>query len=231
MPDSHIIDNCEVCNVQCKYFKCLTKPELQLVNENRYEAAFKPGEIILKQGSPASNALFMAEGKAKVYMESENGRNFIMGIIKPGRLVIGPGAYVKFRHTYSVAALTIVHACFISFDIFRQLVRSNSEFAEIMINDISEKALGSHLRTVSLTQKKMPGRVAEALLYFAEEVFGSDRFEMILSRKELGEFTNMTRESVVRILKGMEDSGVISSEGSVVCIEDREKLKMISEKG
>jgi CRP-like cAMP-binding protein len=231
MSDIHMTENCETCSVRWKNFDHLTKSELQLVNENRYEATFKPGEIIIKQGSPASNALFLASGMAKSYIEGLRGRNFIMSVLQPGRLIIGPGAYVTSRHTYSVSAITIVQACFINFDIFKQLVKLNGDFAESLLEDISAKALRSHIKMVNLAQKKMHGRLAEVLLYFSDEVFRSDEYEMILSRQELGEMTNMAKESVVRILKEMEDSGIIVSTSSHLKILDREKLQQISEKG
>jgi CRP/FNR family transcriptional regulator, polysaccharide utilization system transcription regulator len=231
MSGKNLIASCETCTRRWKNFQYLTKSELQLINENRYEATFKPGEIILKQGSPTSNALFMASGMAKIYIEGINGKNFIMSIALPGRLIMGPGAYVNSRHTYSVAAITAVHACFIGFDIFKHLVKTNGAFAESMMVDISEKSLGSMTRVVNLTQKKMPGRLADALLYFSQDVFGSDKYEMILSRQELGEMTNMAKECVVRILKELEDSGVIYSDSSKIEILDREKLVQISEKG
>ena len=229
--DNNFTINCDNCNVRWKNFQYLTKAELQLINENRYEATFKPGEIIIKQGSPASNALFLSSGMAKNYIEGIRGKNFIMNILLPGRLIIGPGAYVNSRHTYSVSALTAVQACFISFDIFKQLVKANGEFAEGLLEDISAKSLRSHLRMVNLAQKRMPGRLAEILLYFADEIFGSDQFEMVLSRQELGEMTNMAKESVVRILKEMEESGLIISTTSEIRIIDKQKLQLISEKG
>ncbi|MFA5818954.1 MAG: Crp/Fnr family transcriptional regulator [Bacteroidales bacterium] len=227
----NLIDSCENCTRRWKNFQHLTKIELQLINDNRYEATFKTGEIMLKQGSPTSNALFMANGMAKTYIEGINGKNFIMGIALPGMLIIGPGAYVNSRHTYSVAALTTVHACFISFDIFKQLVRVNGAFAESMLEDISAKSLRSHIRMVNLSQKRMSGRLAEALLYFSDEVFNNDEYEMILSRQELGEMTSMAKECVVRILKELEDSGVIYSDSSKIKILDRVRLVRISEKG
>jgi CRP/FNR family transcriptional regulator len=231
MSGTNSIESCENCLVRWENFKHLTKSELQQVNENRYEATFKPGEILIKQGSPSSNALFIASGMAKNYVEGLQGRNFIMSILLPGMLIMGPGAYVNSRYTYSVSALTSVRACFISFDIFKHLVKVNGDFAESMLQDISVKSLRSHTRMVNLAQKKMPGRMAEALLYFSDEVFGSDEYEMILSRQELGEMTNMVKESVVRILKEFEDSGVISIRSSVLKIMNREKLFQISEKG
>jgi CRP/FNR family transcriptional regulator len=227
----NLISSCETCTRQWKNFKHLTKEELDLVNENRYEATFKPGEIILKQGSPSSNALFIASGMAKTYIEGIKGKNFILSIALPGRLILGPGAYVNSRQTYTVAAITTVQACFINFDIFRQIVRTNGEFAEGLLEDISAKSLGSLTRMVNLSQKKMRGRLADTLLYFSDVVFNSDEYEMIISRQELGEMSNMAKECVVRILKELENSGVIYSDSSKIKILDREKLNQISIKG
>jgi CRP/FNR family transcriptional regulator len=231
MFSERLINNCENCIVSWKNFKNLSKSEIKLVNENRYEATFKPGEIILKQGSPASNAVFLATGMAKVYIEGLDGKNFILGIALPSRILIGPGVHVHTRHSYSVSALTVVQACFISFDIMNQLIRQNANFAYGMIEDLSIKSYAVHNKLVSLTQKKMPGRLAEAILFFADEVYKSDVFDIILSRQELGEMSNMVKESVVRILKELESSGVIKASCSKIQILDREKLRLISERG
>ncbi len=231
MSGTNSIESCRSCTVRWKNFNHLTESELDLVNENRYEATFKPGEIIIKQGSPASSALFLSSGLAKNYIEGLKGRNFIMSIIRPGRLIVGPGAYVNSRHTYTVAALTNVQACFVNFSIIKHLVKTNGLFAESLLEDISSKSLRTHIRMVNLSQKKMPGRLAESLLYFADEVFKSAEFELILSRQELGEMTNMAKENVVRIMKELEESGLIESKDSVVRILNREKLEELSEKG
>ena len=231
MSNLKLLNNCESCNQGWKSFKLLTKSELQLINENRYEAMFKPWEIMLKQGSPTSSALFMSTGMAKSYIEGNKGKNFIIGIALPGKLILGPGAYVDSRNSYSVAAITPVHACFLSFDIFRHIVRSNGEFAESFIEDLSSKSLWTHNRMVSLVQKRMSGRLADTLLYLSDDVFERDEFEMILSRQELGEMTSMAKECVVRILKEFEEAGVVSSESSRIKILDKERLIELSEIG
>ena len=53
-----------------------------------------------------------------------------MSIAKPGRMIMGPGAFTNSRHSYTVSAITDVRACFISFEVFRSLVKSNGSFAE-----------------------------------------------------------------------------------------------------
>lgn len=224
-------DNCVHCTGNWENFKNLTDSELQLVNDNRYEAAFRTGEIMIKQGSPASHALFLASGMAKVYVEGVNGRNSMLGIALPGEMIMSPGAYLNSRHSFSVAALTNARACFLSIAILKQVVRANGAFAEGMIKDISAKFHSTHLQMVSQAQKRMSGRLADILLYLSDKVYKSNEYEMILSRQELGEMATMAKECVVRILKEFEDSGIINSEASRIKILDRDKLVRISEKG
>jgi CRP/FNR family transcriptional regulator len=223
--------SCGKCPAAWKNFGNLTADEIKLVDQNRYEATFKNGEIIIKQGAPSASAVFLASGIAKTYIEGLDGRNFILGIALPGTILPGPGVYLSGRYSYSVAALSVVHACFISFDIINKLVRQNPSFAMGMLEDISSKSIFTQNRLVSLAQKKMQGRIAEALLFFADNVFKSDQFDMLLSRQELGEMTNMAKESVVRILKELESGGVIKTACSNITITDRKKLTLISERG
>jgi len=231
MFEKQLVHSCENCIVAWKNFRNLTKEEIKLIDDNRYEATFKPGEIILKQGSPANSAVFLANGMAKVYIEGIDGRNFILGIVLPTNLILGPGVHISQRHSYSVSAMTVVQACFINFDLINQLIRQNPAFALGMLEDLSMKSYNVHNKLVSLTQKKMPGRIAEAILFLADVVFRSDEFDPILSRQELGEMTNIAKESVVRILKELENTGVINSTHSKIKILDREKLRVISERG
>ena len=225
------IDSCKNCILGWKKFKLLTRSELLHLNENRYEASFKPGELIIKQDSPTSSVLFLSSGFVKVYIESANGKNFILNISKPGQMILGPGAFVNSRNTFTVSALTQVRACFISFDIFRSLIKENAAFAVAMIEELSMISLKTNERIVQLAHKKMAGRLADALIFFADELFASDEFEMLLSRQELGEMTNMAKECVVRILKEFEDSGIVNSQSSKITILDKAKMIEISEKG
>lgn len=226
-----LINNCEKCTAGWKNFRHLSKSELGTLNSSRYEATFKPGELMVKQGSPASTALFIASGVAKSYIEGTAGKNVILDIEKPGNLILGPGAYINSRHNYSVSAITSVQACFVSADILKQFARTNAEFGENMLAEFCKRNIRSHEIMLSMAQKRMSGRLADIILYLSDEIFVSDDFEMILTRQELGDMTNMAKECVVRILREMEDSGVINSNASKLKILDRKKLVSISEQG
>jgi len=84
---------------------------------------------------------------------------------------------------------------------------------------------------VGITQKYMPGRVADLLLYLKNEIFLSNPFITRLSRQELADMTGMTMESFIRILKEFKSSEIIAVEGSNINILDEEALTLISKKG
>jgi CRP/FNR family transcriptional regulator len=224
-------DSCSGSLTEWKNFRTLSPGELDYVSQNRFEAVYKRGEIVIKQGSPASNALFLVTGLAKTYMEGPGGKNFIISIDKPGMMLTGQDSYVNSRNNFSVSALTELKACFISIDVIRHLVRVNGDFAEGLLQDICSRNYRWYERMINLNHKKMPGRLADTLLYFAAELYMADEFEMILSRQELGEMTNMARESVVRILGEFEEAGILKSETNRIRVLDRDKLMLISERG
>ena len=84
---------------------------------------------------------------------------------------------------------------------------------------------------VSLTQKYMPGRVAETLLYLKDEIYQSNKFNVDLSRQELADMSNMTKESLVRILQQFKESNLLKTQGSEIEILDESALNHISKNG
>lgn len=219
--------SCLQCTRGWHNFSNLTEEELIKVNEHRFEAKFKAGEIIFKQGTPCSNIIFLISGFAKISLEGLDGKRIILNFVQPGRMIMGPGLYVDGRHNYSLSALTEVEVCFVDSQIMKEMVHNNPKFAEGYITDLCKRSLTSHERLLNLTQKKMHGRLAEGLLFMAETMFKSDKFDCIMTRQEIGEFTNMTKESVVRILNKFHSEEILNVNNTVIEILDKKRLQQI----
>lgn len=231
MIDNNITPCCVGCEKHWDNFVNLSDKEKKKVSKNRHIAEFQAGEIIFKQGSPISSAVFLTKGMAKIYIEGYDNKRMMIGIAKQNGLIAGPGTFVDNRHHYTVAALTDVTACFINMDILKELVLTNGKFAEGWLKDISKKSLGTFYKLLSHSQKKMHGRMAETLLYLANEIHQSDKFTMLLSRQEIGELSGMAKESVVRILKNFSDDNIIDDKCPHIKILNKEKLMLISKMG
>jgi len=77
----------------------------------------------------------------------------------------------------------------------------------------------------------MPGRVADTLLYLKNDVFKTNPFTVSLTRQDLADMSNMTKESLVRILPQFKSSGLIKTQGNTIEILDESRLQEISKKG
>jgi len=222
--------DCRHCFRKNVLFELLTDDELETLNENRTEVSFKKGEIIYKQGSPLSHIVIISEGLGKNYIEGPRGKNLIISIVKPYEICGGPGMYVDMRHHSTLMALVDTKACFIDVNIFKDVIRLNSIFAEEFIKKFSERNLHTFGQFVTLTQKNMEGRIAEALLYLKNNVFKNGSIKHI-SKQEIADLTGLTKESTIRVMKDFKSELVIDEKNREIEILDEKVLQKYADLG
>lgn len=223
--------DCMDCGFKSPMFNHLTKTELKLINQHRFEVKFKKGETIRKQGTFLSHVISLNSGLAKLYIEGLDDKDLILRIIKPSQFIGGPGMYYDQRHHYSVAALVETSACFIDVKIFKEIIQTNAAFASEFMKEFSIKMLLTYDRLISLTQKQIPGRMADALIYLSKEIFNSNLIEGKLSNQDLADLTSMSKDSGVKILREFKNEGILTIEKNTIEVIDMEALHKISNIG
>jgi CRP/FNR family transcriptional regulator len=222
--------DCRHCFRKNVLFELLTDEELDILNNSRTEVSFKKREIIFKQGSPLTHIVILNEGLGKNYIEGPRGKNLIISIVKPYGINGGPGMYVDMRHHSTLMALSDVKACFIDVNVYKEVVRKNAVFAEEFIKCFSENSLHTFNQFVTLTQKNMEGRIAEALLYLKNDVFKNGSISYI-SKQEIADLTGLTKESTIRVMKEFRNECVIDEENRDIIILNEEVLQKYADLG
>lgn len=223
--------SCMNCVTKSLCFSKLSDEELRLVDANKVELKYKKGEIIAKQGSYVNQILYLQKGLVKIYKEVTDDNNLILTIFPHGSLIGLPSLYSDNKMQYSAAAVVDSVVCAMDKKMFENFIQNNGQFASAVIATMNRCMLYNFDKIISFTQKQMNGRIAEALLFLADSIFHSDKFNMELSRKDLAEFTGMSVMSVVRGIKDFKESGIIRDENSIIEILNREKLVKISVSG
>lgn len=227
----HENKHCIGCGHMSNHFKHLSDKELELINESRFEASFKKKEILFKQGAPISHVIFLSYGVVKIYIEGSSNHDLILSITGGRSYLTGPGLYYRGVYSYSAQALTNLNACYVDIDIFKQLVNNNHEFANSFIEEFCKRSVNTLDSFLNSTQRKMPGRLAGGLIYLSEYVYNSLSFNPLLTRKELGELTGMSKESVIRSLRDFQNENLISIKEDIFEIRNIEQLKKICQYG
>jgi CRP/FNR family transcriptional regulator len=81
-----------------------------------------------------------------------------------------------------------------------------------------------------LNQKQIRGRLAENLIYLSN-LHGTLKFNLGLTRKEIGEMTAISEENTVRLLSEFSKEKIVALSGREIEIIDMPLLVKISEFG
>ena len=77
----------------------------------------------------------------------------------------------------------------------------------------------------------MHGRIADALIYLTDEIYESVRIGPDISRQDIADYTSMSKDSAIRILKEFERDNIIRLEGKTIEVVDGDRLHSISVNG
>ena len=218
-----LLSSCSIGSEQSHCFDRLTADELDFLQQHQTDLHYKKGEMILKQGTYVSNVMFLVEGLVKIFVEGPQ-ENLILKIIAPGNLIAVSSAF-EGNQVYQYSAQAYVDSVVRAIDIqvFRQLLKQNAAFAAEVVNVLSMNSIQIYGRFYCLVRKQSYGKLADVLLCISDRVFKNPRFDMDLTRKEIGELSGMSTENVIRILKSFAEEGLIRIKGKSFEILDAER--------
>ncbi len=223
--------SCTVDNAHCECFDLLTEEQNEIIEKNMVTVEYEKGEVIAKQGSFASHIVFLCDGLLKVYYESKKAK-LILKIVGPGSLV-GLTSLTGEKQVFNYTASAYVDsvAKLIPVNVFNEMIENNGRFASKIISILSENTNQINGRFFCLTHRQSYGKLADILLCLASNIFKNQRFELLLTRKELAELAGMSTESVIRILKKFQEDNLIEINGKRFYLKDPEELQKICDLG
>lgn len=222
---------CTISSFDCKCLEKLTPDQQQLINEHSVKIHYRKGEMICKQGGFVSQIMYVEEGLAKVFID--NTINALLLRLVPGGSFIGLSAVSQEFSTFPYSAKVYIDSVVRQIDVkvFREILRSNSDFSSDIINILAANSVQIYGRFFCLTYKQAYGRLADIILCLTQRIFKQEKFDLPLSRKEIAELAGMSSETVVRLLKKFNEDGLIRMNGKSIEVVDVERLERISETG
>src|ERR1035437_1146952 len=222
--------HCKFCNLKSNAALKLNDSEIAVLENNCAEAHFKTGDIITKQDALSTNIVYVKTGLVKIHIKGPI-RERIMKIVKAPAYLCLPSTFGDKVNHFSATAIEETTVCFIDVNVFKQFIYENGDFAYQIILDMSKGELQNIHNCLNNAQKQNIGRVADAMLFFANEIYNSNTFILPVLRQELADLTGITRESASRILTDFHNEKIIEIDSRKITIVNEKLLQQISEKG
>lgn len=212
----------------------LTEEEKQLTYQTMYIRTFKKNEIVYHEGESPDHMLCLLSGKVKIYRNGVGGRSQIMRVMRPVQYFGYRASLAGEPYITAAAAFEESVICCIPMDTVKKVLSQNINICQFFIRELATDLGIADCRTVSLTQKHIRGRLAEALL-FLKENYGMNEdgktLGIMLPREDIASLSNMTTSNAIRTLSAFAAEGLIAVNGRVIKILDEESLIKISKIG
>jgi CRP/FNR family transcriptional regulator len=224
-------NSCTIGTGQLDCISVLSEKELELFESKMITVTYKRNEVLCKQGTLSTHIMLIREGLVKLYLEGSSD-NLILQIMPPSN-IIGLSNCFDNNHLfyYSAKAYVDTLVSLIDMETFKQIMKTNAEFATKMVGYLAEHSIITYGRFYCFTQKQTYGRFADIILCLANRIYKMDKFPMQLNRRELAELAGMSIESVARIMTRFKEENIVAELNGYLEITDKEKLLDISLKG
>ena len=223
--------DCDQCQLKTLFFSHIGTDELSDICEIKREKNFAPGEILINEGEPIREFIYLKEGLVKLSKRTKNSKEQILSFSKPFDFVSLLSVFSSDIYKYSVTALQPTTICMINLEVVKIFAQRNAMFAMDLMSRISEATDKIILDNLEIKRKNLKGRVAHLLIYFADNIFNNSEFELPVSRREIADYIGMTTENVIRALSEFRKDKIIKIYGKDIQVLDMQRLEIISELG
>ena len=217
---------------QCLPFSHLLNDEQkEIIEKNINVVKYKKKDVIFKQNTRTSHLIFIKSGLVKIFKEGKNDRVIILKISNPESFIGLMSVFGDNLHQYSAEAITDAEICDLDLRLFKSILLENSNYSLNLLKIISTDGLFIFDRLLGLSHKQLPGRIADVILYFSEDIFKTDNFVFPFTRKELADFAGTTKESFIRTLTEFKNDKIIDIDGANISVNSKDIIKTLSELG
>ncbi len=202
-------------------FSLLTTDQAQSIADSVVKRRFKRGELIVEQGTK-SNALFiLLNGRARVLTADTRGREVILAVLQNGDYVGEMSLIDNEPHSATVRAEVQTDMLVLGRNEFARCLPDSSSLSYAILRGLVARLRSADRQIESLALLDVYGRVARTLLDMSEEEKGVKIIRGKVSRQDMAKVVGASREMVSRVMKDLEDKGVIETleNGSVVIKE------------
>jgi CRP/FNR family cyclic AMP-dependent transcriptional regulator len=183
--------------------------------------------IIVHPDDNRDKLLFVVDGSVSVSIIDEEGKELILSYLNRHDFVGEIGIFkVTEARSASVKTRTRCEMAEISYERFISLLDSELrqyavELLTVLGGQLASRLLATNRKSRDLAFMDVTGRIARTLLDLARQpdaITHPDGMQLHITRQEIGRIVGCSREMAGRVLKDLEDKGLITAHGKTIVV-------------
>ena len=205
-------------------FSGIDRTELQRFADMTRERFYPRGSVILFENDPGDSLFVVRQGRVKVVLIGEDGREVILGVLGVSDH-FGELSLIDDRpRSAHVIAMDDSHLLVLRREDFRKRVEASPAVAWALLSELSRRLRRADEKIGGLVLLDVPGRIARLLLDLAAES-GGDTIEKRLTHQTIAQMIGASRETVSRAMKDFQEANWVTIERRRITLADRPALE------
>jgi len=202
-------------------FSLLTNEQAQSIADSVVKRRYRRGEIIVEHNRKSNSLFILLNGRARVLTSDSRGREVILAVLQNGDYVGEMSLIDNEPHSATVRAEVQTDILVLGRAEFARCLPENSSLSYAIMRGLVYRLRNADRQIESLALLDVYGRVARSLLDMAEKDGEVTIIRNKVSRQDMAKIVGASREMVSRVMKDLEDRGVIETQenGSVIIKE------------
>ena len=185
---------------------------------------FPRGSYVIRAGEETDALYIILAGRAKVLIPDDDGNEVILSVIGPNEFFGEMGLLDDQPRSASVETLEACEMLRISRSAFMNCLKDNFDAAMLIIRNLVKRLREADRKIESLALIDVYGRVARLLIEMAQPVDGQWIIEKAPPKQEIARMIGASREMVSRVVKDLNEKGVIRADKRKIYVLDRHSM-------
>ncbi len=201
-----------------------------LVTDAVKQVRFAAGDVLFAEGQPSESLYSLTSGLVKIICHTSDGREQIVGLSSPGKLLAGLQSLNDDYYRYSAVAETPVVACKVKHRALLHAVSHRGDVALRLVSALNAQLAHSRKLMCVLGHKGAAAKIASFIsLIIPESEHGNRRFTLPFSRAEIASLLGLSEETVCRQMAKMKRRGILYAPRGRIEILDWDQLRAVAD--
>lgn len=218
--------NCNgLTNRSTKLVSVSLTPHIKNVDEflvHCHRRRYPAKSTIIYAGDKSDSLYYIVKGSVTVLIEDDDGHEMIVAYLNDGDFFGEMGLFDdKDSRSAWVRAKTECEVAEISYTKFQEIAETHPEFLFALSIQMARRLRATTRKVGDLAFLDVTGRVARTLLELCKEpdaMTHPDGMQIKITRQEIGRIVGCSREMVGRVLKTLEEQGLVLVKGKTMVV-------------
>ncbi len=196
-------------------------PAVERFLEHSHMKSYPARSVIIHAGDVPDTLYYITQGSVSVMIEDNNGHEMVMAYLNKGDFFGEMGLFDEQARSAWIVARSECQLAEIHYPQFRSLAKEDPDILMLLAKQMSDRLRETSRKVIDLAFVDVSGRIAHTLLELARQpdaMTHPEGMQIKITRQELAKIVGCSREMAGRVLKELEETGLITAHGKTIVV-------------